>query len=141
MKKKSWSDKEAKKILNCFARCLGWDEVVLVMFEAAAGSVYDPNEKDNRFIELYSENSLGQRAWTDIVKKAKGELKYSNIYVKGFADALDKILDILHSEDIDLRICAIQIPNTEYRAKNIDSKAVLDLWKFELALEGIELYE
>lgn len=62
--KKQWSNEEARKILNCFARCLGWDEVVLVMFEHAEGSVYDPNEKDYRFIELYSEDSLGRRAWT-----------------------------------------------------------------------------
>lgn len=136
MKKKQWSDNEARKILNCFARCLGWDEVILVMFEAAEGSVYDPNEKDNRFIELYSEDSLGRRAWTEIFKKAKGEPKYSNIYVEGFADALDKILDILHSEDVDLKLGTIDV---EDYGKNIDGKSFLDLWKFELALEGIEL--
>ena len=133
MKKKSWSDKEAKKILNCFARCLGWDEVVLVMFEAAAGSVYDPNEKDNRFIELYSENSLSQRAWTEILKKTKDKPISDNIYVSGFSDALDKILDILHSEDTNLKLGVM----ANYMI--VDSKSFLDLWKFEAALEGIEL--
>lgn len=66
--KKQWSNEEARKILNCFARCLGWDDVVLVMFEAAEGSAYDPKEEEererNKILELQSENYHGHRAWT-----------------------------------------------------------------------------
>lgn len=62
--KKQFSNEEARKILNCFARCLGWEEVILVMYEAAEGSVYDPKDEDNKAVELQSENYHGHRAWT-----------------------------------------------------------------------------
>ena len=135
--KKQWSNEEARKILNCFARCLGWDEVVLVMFEAEEGSVYDPKEEEerehNKIVELQSENYHGHRAWTEITKKTNGKQIRSDIYASDFADALDKILDILHSEDTELSLG--QMANYIV----VDGKSFLDLWKFELALEGIEL--
>lgn len=56
-----------------------------------------------------------------------------SLYASDFADALDKILDILHSEDTDLKLGSM----AGYIV--VDGKSFLDLWKFELALEGIEL--